>query len=147
MTPPITVTKLSRGPIGLPPSEERDPIAFSKSRLGQGIVGGCFGFAFGLWGLVQWSTTHTGAKGLLFLVAGSLFGTLVGLDVHSTRHWQRVGRPMVIARLGLACMSAASLTALAGVPLGLIRAGDIWQFSLGGAALGIFLGLRIAFDV
>jgi hypothetical protein len=118
------------------------------TRLGYGIVGGCAGLGATVWGMMQLPRTDFGsAKGLLFLSAGVLCGILVGLDLFSTRRWRRFGRFTIVARLAAACSSAASLTGLVGVFLGMIHASDLWMIGAGGAIIGAALGLRIVFNI
>ena len=60
------------------------------------LVGAITGVALGVLALSASSAesnwTYTGARGALWLAAGALFGAIVGLDLHTTRTWRRLGK-------------------------------------------------------
>jgi len=107
-------------PIRPPTPPKHDPPPLFSSRTAHVLSGMGMGFFGGLLAMVRWARYHTGPKGVLVLFAAMAFGALVGLDLHSTRRWQAFGRYTIAVRLGLACSSAAALTALAGVLVGMV---------------------------
>ena len=89
-----------------------------------------------------------GARGALLLAAGGLFGSIVGLDLHSTRRWRHFGSYTFPTRFILACSAGGTATGVIGMLLGVIARADLWKYTGGGAILGLafLLWVKLAVD-
>jgi len=124
--------------------QERSTRPFS-GKAAYALIGAIAGFLLGLRVFIA-EMTDQGPRGLLLLGAGALFGALAGLDLHSTRKWERFGKYTYIVRFILACSLAGVGTGIAGRLLGLLDNTAFWQYSLAGAGLGAVLLVSVWLD-
>jgi hypothetical protein len=115
----------------------------ASSRALYALVGAFGGIALAVLALIESSVqskeVYPGARGVLLLAAGALFGLVVGLDLHSTRTWRRFGKYTFAFRFMLASSAGGTATGIAGVLLGMVAGADLWKYSAGGALLGLLL--------
>ena len=106
------------------------------SKVAHALIGALAGLALAVGVLMQEAKGDATPRGGLFVLAGILFGMIAGIDLHSTRTWKRFGKYTFPVRFILACSAGGAATGVSGALLRIVAPSAIWQYSLGGAALG-----------
>jgi hypothetical protein len=123
-------------------------IEAQSSRGSYALFGALGGVALGVFALILSSGFYDVRQGALLLAAGAFFGGIVGIDLHSTRTWRRLGKYTFPIRFILACSAGGTGAGLVAVLLGVVTRADLWKYTGGGAILGLVLlvWLKLAVD-
>ena len=116
------------------------------SKPAHALLGALAGLALAVGVLMQDAKEGVTPRGGLFILAGILFGMIAGIDLHSTRTWKRFGKYTFPVRFVLACSAGGAATGVSGALLRVVSPAAIWQYSLGGAAIGAGLLIWIKLE-
>jgi hypothetical protein len=128
-------------PQRLPP-EITQPIDLSESRTAHVVVGAFVGAIVG--GMRIASVQHLFGRNVgIALIAVTLGGALVGLELHATRSWSERGELAFFGRWALACVSAGLTIGSALHFLGYVSREDYYLILFGALMFGVIIGVRL----